>query len=122
LRETLPREVANMSKKTGEHDSTKIIGQRELNVGGVPFQWWAVGDRPTLVTVRSSVFGSLNQFTDEDPADYAITLAKRLLKEHYDRAAATQRTTQEPSDGGSVLKKPGWFDEADNVDFTKTYV
>jgi hypothetical protein len=105
--------VASMSEKPGGHDSTKIIGQRELNVDGVPFQWWAVGDRPTLVTVRSGVFGSLNEFTDENPADF---------KQHYDRAAAAQRASEAPSGGGSVLEKPGWFDEADDVDFTKTYV
>jgi hypothetical protein len=111
-----------MGKKVGEHDSTRIIGQRELNVDGVPVRWWAVGERPTRVTVRTRVFGTLSEFTDDDPADYAIALAKRLLKRHYDRAAAARRAGQPSSGDGSVLKKAGWFEEGDEVDFSSTNV
>ena len=100
-----------------EHDSTRIIGQRELTIDGVPVQWWAVGTRPTLVTVRARFFGSLSEFTAEDPVHCALTLATRLLNEHYERAAAARQRDRSSSGGSrSVLNKPGWFDEADDVD------
>lgn len=66
--------------------STRVIGRRELTVDGAPFSWWAVGERPTLVTVRSVVFGSSSEFTEDEPSKCAQVLARRILTQHYDRA------------------------------------
>jgi hypothetical protein len=72
-----------------------------------------------LVTVRTSVFGSATEFTDGDVAQFAVVLAKRLLAEHYARAAAARagkvmKPTEQPA-----LKKPGWF-EPGSTDYSAT--
>jgi hypothetical protein len=109
-----------VSKDAPEHISTRIISQRELIVDGAPFQWWAVGERPALVTVRSSVFGSLTKFTDGDVAEYAASLAKELLAQHYARAGRSPAGKRLPNDATTGLNKPGWFEPGDAVDFSTT--
>lgn len=103
-----------------EHISTRIISQRELIADGAPFQWWAVGEHPTLVTVRSSVFGSLTRFTDEDVAVCAAALAKELLAQHYERAGRSPTGKKLSSVSATGLNKPGWFEPGDEVDFSTT--
>jgi len=109
-----------LSKDAPEHISTRIISQRELIVDGAPFQWWAVGEHPALVTVRSSVFGSSTKFTDGDVAEYAASLAKELLAQHYERAGRSPTGKRLPSDTMSGLNKPGWFEPGADVDFSTT--
>jgi hypothetical protein len=109
-----------MDKNVTEHISTRIISQRELIVDGVPFQWWAVGEHPALVTVRASVFGSLSKFTDEDVTKCAASLAKELLAQHYARAGRTPTGKKLGPDKVSGLNKPGWFEPGDAVDFSST--
>ena len=109
-----------MSKDAAGHVSTRIISQRELIVDGAPFQWWVVGEHPSLVTVRSSVFGSLTKFTDGDVAELAAALAKELLAQNYARAGRSPTGQRLPSDTTTGLKKPGWFEPGDDVDFSTT--
>jgi hypothetical protein len=108
-----------VSEDRPEHTSTRIISQRELVVDGAPFQWWAVGEDPALVTVRSAVFGSMTKFTDGDVAQVAASLAKELLAQHYARAgrSPTGRALKSENTG---LNKPGWFEPGDAVDFSTT--
>jgi hypothetical protein len=101
-----------------EHVRTRIISQRELVVDGAPFQWWAVGEHPTSVTVRSAVFGSMTKLTDGDVARVAASLAKELLAQHYERAGRSPTGRALKSDTG--LNKPGWFEPGDDVDFSTT--
>ena len=108
-----------MSKDRPEHVSTRIISQRELVVDGAPFQWWAVGENPSLVTVRSTVFGSLTKFTDGDVAQVAASLAKELLAQHYARAGRSPTGKALKADN-TGLNKPGWFEPGDAVDFSTT--
>ena len=108
-----------MSKDAPEHISTRIISQRELIVDGAPFQWWAVGEHPALVTIRSSVFGSMTKFTDGDVAEFAAALAKELLAQHYARAGRSP-TGKKLSSDATGLNKPGWFEPGDAVDFSTT--
>ena len=103
-----------MDNKIIEHISTRIISQRDLTVDGVPFSWWAVGERPALVTVRTPIFGSLSDFTTGDVAVFAEALAKRLLADHQ----ARNRNARKPADA-PALKKPGWF-EPGSTDYTAT--
>ena len=103
-----------MDKEATEHISTRIISQRELNVDGVPFSWWAVGERPTLVTVRTPIFGALSDFTDGDVAVFAEALAKKLLADHFARNQNARKAADVP-----VLKKPGWF-EPGSTDYSAT--
>ena len=91
-----------MDKEATEHISTRIISQRELNVDGVPFSWWAVGERPTLVTVRTPIFGALSDFTDGDVAVFAEALAKKLLADH-DRVPRRGVRVVSPGSAGLVL-------------------
>ena len=109
-----------MNKNVQDHISTRIISQRELIVDGVPFQWWAVGEKPSLVTVRANLFGSLTKFTDGDIAACAASLAKELLAQHYARAGRTPTGKKLKSDKVSGLNKPGWFEPGDAVDFSST--
>ncbi|HEY3515519.1 MAG TPA: hypothetical protein VGL98_00635 [Gammaproteobacteria bacterium] len=108
-----------MSKDRPEFISTRIISQRELVIDGAPFQWWAVGEHPSLVTVRSAVFGSMTKFSDGDVAQVAASLAKELLAQHYARAgrSPTGKALKLESTG---LSKPGWFEPGDAVDFSTT--
>jgi hypothetical protein len=108
-----------VSKDAPEHIRTRIISQRELVVDGAPFQWWAVGEHPALVTVRSGVFGSLTKFTDGDVAQAAAALAKELLAQHYARAGRSP-TGKELKSESTGLNKPGWFEPGDAVDFSTT--
>lgn len=94
--------------------STRVIANRELEVDGAKFQWWAVGENPTLVTVRSPIFGSRAKFTVVDPAYFAERLAKTILLEHYRRATAyrserNEQRPQQPATPIDAFKKPGWF-------------
>lgn len=109
-----------MDEDKPEHISTRIISQRALVVDGAPFQWWAVGELPALVTVRSSVFGSITRFTDEDVALVAAALAKELLAQHYARAGRTPSGKKLRPDTPPGLDKPGWFEPGDAVDFSTT--
>ena len=108
-----------MSKDRPEHVSTRIISQRELVIDGAPFEWWAVGENPSLVTVRSTVFGSATKFTDGDVAQVAASLAAELLAQHYARAERSA-TGKEPKADTTGLNKPGWFEQGDVVDFSTT--
>jgi hypothetical protein len=107
-----------VSKDRPDHISTRIISQRELVVDGAPFQWWAVGDHPSLVTVRSTVFGSMTKFTDGDVAQVAASLAKELLAQHYERGGRSPTGKALKDNAG--LNKPGWFEPGDAVDFSTT--
>jgi hypothetical protein len=109
-----------VSKDAPGHISTRIISQRELIVDGAPFQWWAVGEHPSLVTVRSRVFGSVTRFTEGDVAVFAESLAKELLAQHYARAGRSPTGRKLPSQPASGLNKPGWFEPGDAVDFSTT--
>lgn len=93
------------SAQSADTTSTRVIGRRELRVDGAPFQWWAVGERPMLVTVRSGVFGSLAEFTDGDPGEVAMTLAKRILTEHYERARKLKHSVP-ASDASQPAEEP----------------
>jgi hypothetical protein len=109
-----------VSKDGPEHISTRIISQRELIVDGAPFQWWAVGENPSRVTVRSSVFGSITRPTDGDVAELAASLAKELLAQHYERAGPSPTGRKLRSEPASGLNKPGWFEPGEAVDFSTT--
>ena len=109
-----------MSKDAPEHTGTRIISQRELIADGAPFQWWAAGERPAAVTVRSSVFGSLTRCTDGDVAQFAASLAKELLAQHYARAGRSPTGKKLRAQPASGLNKPGWFEPGDEVDFSTT--
>ena len=91
----------------GDAVSTRIVS-KGLVCDGVKFQWWAVGEDPSLVTVRSSVFGSLNGFARSDAETFAMTLARNLLRQHYD-SARTEQPAPEPIADANPLAKPGWF-------------
>jgi hypothetical protein len=106
-----------MDKDVPDHVSTRIISQREALVDGVLFQWWAVGERPALVTVRTPVFGSATEFTLGPVEACAHELAKKLLAQHYERAAVAK--AQARSAPQSPLDKPGWF-EPGNTDYSST--
>ncbi len=103
-----------MDKDVPEPITTRIISQRNLDVDGVSFQWWAVGERPALVTVRAPIFGTTSDFTDGDVVAFAAVLARRVLAAHYQRAHKRHNPADVP-----VLKKPGWF-EPDATDFSTT--
>jgi len=108
-----------MDKDVPDHISTRIISQRQLVVDGVVFQWWAVGDRPALVTVRTKVFGSATKFTrEEDVAAFANVLSKKLLAQHYARAAMAKGQVAKKGPE-SALKKHGWF-EPGSTDYCST--
>ncbi len=70
--------------------STRVIKSTAFEVDGAAFQWWAVGEAPTLVTVRSRIFGVDTGFTDGDPAELAVELATGLLRNHYTKARVLQ--------------------------------
>jgi hypothetical protein len=108
-----------VSKDRPEHISTRIISQRELVVDGAPFQWWAVGEHPSLITVRSAVFGSMTKLTDGEVAQVAASLARELLAQHYARAGRSPTGKALKSDN-TGLNKPGWFEPGDTVDFSTT--
>ena len=108
-----------MGREDPDHGSTRIIGQRELVVSGVLFQWWAVGERPALVTVRTPLFGTVTEFTHGDVAVCAELLAKRLLAQHHARAASARQQSKPKAPAKPVLQKPGWF-QADDIDFSAT--
>jgi hypothetical protein len=103
-----------MDKDVPGHITTRIISQRKLTVDGVPFQWWAVGERPALVTVRTPLFGALSDFTGGDVAVFAATLAKRVLADHNPRAEKARKVERTPA-----LERPGWF-EPGNTDYSST--
>lgn len=100
----------DMSHET-EATSTIVISNRELTLDGVKFHWWAVGEDPSLVTIRSSIFGSLAEFTRGDLEAFATALAKKLLAQHYERAEQFRRASKKRSEGqDSALHKRGWFE------------
>lgn len=90
--------------------STRVIKSQDIDVEGARFRWWAVGQQPVLVTVRSEIFGSVAKFTYGDVPSFALALAKNVLAEHYAKAAelrrAEKKDAKEPAD---ALKKTGWF-------------
>jgi hypothetical protein len=99
------------SNSPDEAVTTRIITNRQLVHEGVTFNWWAVGDDPALVTISNSLFGSLQQFTHGDPQTFALSLAKKLLNEHYARAEQIRQAERKPDEGSSAsLSKPGWFE------------
>ena len=108
-----------MAKARNDHVSTRIISQRELTVDGVPFEWWAGGEHPALVTVRTPLFGSLTEFTAGDVAELAAALAQKLLAQHNARPAAAKKPADAKTATVPVLNKPGWF-EPGSSDFTTT--
>lgn len=92
---------------------TRIIGAREFECDGAAFQWWAVGESPALVSVYSSVFGSLREFTHKDAETFAMTLARKLLDAHYARAKRAREAQPEPdepeTESSDTFDKAGWF-------------
>ncbi|HEU4620319.1 MAG TPA: hypothetical protein VFV10_19945 [Gammaproteobacteria bacterium] len=93
------------SLRAGQDDGATRIACRTLMCDGAAFDWWAVGEAPALVTVKSAVLGSLNGFTDSDPEAFATTLAKQLIerRENASRCSTGDGAAQSP------LDKPGWF-------------
>ena len=77
------------------------------------------GGSPSLVTVRSAVFGSITKFTEGDVAQFAASLAKELLAQHYARAGRSP-TGRELKSDTTGLSKPGWFEPGDAVVFSTT--
>jgi hypothetical protein len=101
------------------HTSTQIIGHRELTVDRVQFQWWAVADRPALVTVRSTAFGSLAEFTYHDACPFAHPLATELLAQERKRTQEARGATNKTARTHvPALKKAEWFEV--EPDFRKT--
>lgn len=91
--------------------TTRLIS-RELTLDGVTFHWWAVGENPSLVTVSNPIFGNKADFVSRDREGFAVSLARRLLVEHYQRAAEIRKAqTQTAADDADpdLLDKPGWF-------------
>lgn len=98
------------SNSPDEAVTTRIITNKQLVHEGVTFNWWAVGDDPALVTISNSIFGTLQQFTHGDPQAFALSLAKKLLNEHYVRAEQMRKTERRSDEESSVsLNKAGWF-------------
>lgn len=81
-----------------DRTSTRVIGLREIKVDGAPFHWWAVGMRPSLVVVRSSIFGGRSALTEDEPSIAATKLAKEMLAEHYQRAARLREQQRSKKD------------------------
>lgn len=104
-----------MDKDVHDQATTRIISQRELAIDGVLFQWWAVGERPALVTVRAKVFGSRSDLTNGDVAAFATALASKILLEHYLRADRAYKARAQPT-----LQIPGWF-EPGGTDYSSTF-
>lgn len=98
--------------------STRVVTNQQLVCDGAAFEWWAVGEDPSLVTVRSQIFGSHQAFTHGDIAAFAMSLARKLLDEHYARAEQAQRErassqapeTPEIESSSNAREKPGWFE------------
>lgn len=67
--------------------TTGIISTRQLVCEGIPFEWCVVGENPSLVTVQNPVFGSLHEFSDGDFEAFAISLARKLLRQPALRAS-----------------------------------
>lgn len=89
--------------------STRLISRR-LEVDGVEFHWWAVGEKPALVTVRSKLFGGRTRFSMEDPAEFARQLAEAVLDDHYARKPAVS-AAPEPRMPGPAEPSPADGDE-----------
>ena len=92
--------------------TTRIIASKPIEVDGAEFHWWAVGEDPWLVTVKSSIFGSLAEFTYQAPDSFAHKLGRKLLEQHYARAVEARHAApkaQSPTDP-DPMKKPGWFE------------
>ncbi|HEU4620316.1 MAG TPA: hypothetical protein VFV10_19930 [Gammaproteobacteria bacterium] len=94
------------SKPSVDSVSTRLIS-REAVCDGVRFHWWSVGERPALVTVTSSLFGTKNGFTDADPETYAQQLMRTLIPEPA--VKSERRRKPNPGPSPSALDKPGWF-------------
>jgi hypothetical protein len=97
---------------------TRIISQRELDVDGVAFEWWAVGEHPALVTVRAPGLGSLTEPNSGDVAEFAAALARKLIAQQRALANPARKSAPAPA-RISVLEKPGWF-EPGSTDFSTT--
>src|SRR5512147_1259728 len=95
--------------RKSDHTSTRIISHREVTVDGVQFRWWAVGEHPALVTVRTAVFGSLAEFTYDDCSEFARSLAQKLLAQHYQRSKAGG-SSKTAHANVAALEKAGWFE------------
>jgi hypothetical protein len=95
--------------RKSDHTSTRIISHREVTVDGVQFRWWAVGEHPSLVTVRTAVFGSLAEFTYHDCSAFARSLAQKLLAQHY-QPTQTGGTRKKARANVPALEKAGWFE------------
>ena|SRR5438876_6836986 len=95
--------------RKSDHTSTRIISHRKVTVDGVQFRWWAVGEHPTLVTVRATALGSLAEFTYDSCSTFARNLAQKLLAQHHQRA---QKGKAEKTARAVVpaLEKAGWFE------------
>jgi hypothetical protein len=78
------------------------IVNRELLVDGVTFEWWAVGEHPSLVTVQAASFGRRARFTRGDQRAFARELAKSLLAQHCERAALLREASQKQPAQASV--------------------
>lgn len=104
------------SDASGDCISTRIITNQQLLCDGAPFKWWAVGENPTLVTVRSPVFGGIQDVTQDDAEAFAMALAKQVLDRHYARAERAREQRHEPdadqtaADSPDALNKAGWFE------------
>jgi len=62
-----------------DNSRTQVLSE-ELTVGDERFTWWAVGNGPVLVTVSHRKLGRIAEFTTGDRRDFALKLAKTLLK------------------------------------------
>lgn len=97
---TKPRRLLDRCREEADTVSTRIIASKVMEVEGAEFHWWAVGENPSLVTVRSPIFGSLAEFTMIEPEVYARRVAKKLLAQHYERAAELRKTAPKRSASG----------------------
>ena len=99
------------SDSSDEAVSTRVVTNQQLVHDGVTFTWGAVGDDPALVTISNSIFGSLREFTRDDPKAFALTLAERLLHNHHAQAEQTRKTDGKSEGGSSAsFTKAGWFE------------
>ncbi|HEX5421863.1 MAG TPA: hypothetical protein VFY39_17875 [Gammaproteobacteria bacterium] len=100
------------------------VASRALVLDGIEFQWWAVGERPAVVTVRHRALGGRTELTGGDPEKFARWLAKVMLDTHHAKrplsSGAPYALDESPSanpcnqaNGGQsavdAFSKPGWF-------------
>ena len=59
--------------------------QHALEIDGISFLWWSVGEHPSFVTVSNESCGHAVDLTTGSPDDCARRIATKLLREYRDR-------------------------------------